>query len=70
MTSSVDKSNIDHVSPPDEKFEAAPSREALSQHEGTAVVRRILWKLDIQLVFSSLGCRPMSGVEGLLTQTH
>ena len=50
MASSVEKSNsVDQV-PPAEKFESAPTREALSQHEGTAVVRKILWKLDIQWV--------------------
>jgi hypothetical protein len=55
MTASVDK-----IPTPEDTFETSPTREAIAQHEGTAVVRRILWKLDIQFVFSFLSCRPMS----------
>lgn len=46
MTASIDK-----IATPEDKFENAPTRETISQHEGTAVVRKILWKLDIQFVF-------------------
>ncbi|QKX57591.1 uncharacterized protein TRUGW13939_04709 [Talaromyces rugulosus] len=45
MTASIEK-----IPTPEDTFETAPTREAIAQHEGTAVVRRILWKLDIQIL--------------------
>ncbi|KAH8694271.1 putative MFS transporter [Talaromyces proteolyticus] len=44
MAASVDKTW------PEEQFEAAASREAISQHEGTPQVRKILLKLDVQIL--------------------